>query len=163
MIAMTIGPRDWIAVMVVAGAGTAVNLYAGILAGLCEDWMRMSFSLFTFTLIVFVITRSLTTIRLKDRLTRVEDRFHVGREPAPAVIRRIGAAVGIFLVLSVASNMGLAVVAGLRANWFRMGIHLTACAVSAIISEGILHTITISTRLARLEQLPAGTAKAKDA
>jgi hypothetical protein len=163
MAAMTVERRNLIAAMVVLGAGVPIQLYGGILAGLHEDWMRMSLFLFGSVLSVFAGTMTFVGMRLKERLTRVEDRFQVGQEPVPVIVRRIGAGVSIFAVLSIAGHMTLSVIAGFRGNWFRMGIHLTACAITVIVCTGVLAMMSINTRLARLEQLPAGTPKAENA
>jgi len=148
--------------MILLPAVAAVSLYAGVMAGLHSDWMRMSLSLFTSVLMVFFAMMGFIVMRLKDRLTRLEDRFQIGHEVVPRVVRRVEAAVAIFAVLSIAGHMTLSVVGGFRANWFRMGIHLTACAISVVVCTGILAGMSIGRRMARLEQLPAGTQKAEN-
>ena len=160
---MMVERRNLIAAMVVLGVGTVINLYVGVLTGLREDWMRMSLSLFVSVLTVFSVTMGFVVMRLKDHLTRIEDRLQMGRASFPVIIRRIEAGVGIFMVLSIAGHMTLSIIAGFRGNWLQMGVYLTAGAITVIVCTGVLVMIGISTRLARLEQFFAGTRKVENA
>jgi len=160
---MTVERRNLIAAVIVLGANAVIGLYAGILAGFHEDWMRMSLSLFGSVFAVFVGMMAFVVMRLKDRLTRVEERLQIGHKPIPTSVRRTTAAVAIFMVLSGAVHMTLSAIAGFRGDWFRLGIHLTAFAITFIVCTAILAMVGINAHLARLEQLPAGTRKAENA
>lgn len=160
---MTVKRSDLIAVMVMLGAGMLIHLYVGVVAGLHQDWMRMSLFLFASVLTAFFGTLGFVVTRVKAHLTRVEERVQMSKEPVPVFVRRLEAGVGIFAVLSIAGHMSLSIIAGFGANWFRMGIHLTACAITVVVCTGVLLMTSINARLVRLERLPVGTPKAENA
>jgi hypothetical protein len=141
--------------MIVLTANVVIQLLAGVMAGLGEDWMRMSLFLFGAVLSVFFATTGLVMMSLKDRLAQLENRLHIDRTEIPAGTRRIGAGVGIFSVLSVAACMSLSIVAGFRGDWLRQGLYLAACAITVIVCTGILAALGIKTRFSNLEREPA--------
>ncbi len=160
---MTVERRNLIAAMIVFGAGAVVFLYGGILAGLREDWMRMSSSFFLSSFSVFVCTAAFVAARLKDRLTRVEERLEIDHEPIPTAVRRTTTVVGIFMVGSGAVHMTLSGIAGFRGDGLWLGIHLTAFAITLFVCTAIMAVVRVSSHLARLERLLAGTRKAENA
>ena len=160
---MTIERRNLIAAVILLGADAAIFLLAGIMAGFHEDWGRMTLLLFGSVQMVFFGMICLLGMTLNHHLTWLEDYFKIDRKSIPVRPRRIGTAVGIFMVLSVSVHMVLAIVAGFRGHWFGLGIYLTACAVTLILCVGFMFIVGVHARLARLEQLPAGIRKAENA
>jgi hypothetical protein len=136
-------------------ANAAIGLYTGILAGLHEDWMRMSLFLSGAVVAVFVGAATFVVIRLRDRLPRVEERLRINRRPIPKKAHWVTTSVGTFMVLSITAHMILSIVAGFREDWFRLGIHLAAYAITLIVCAAILAAMNINMYLARLEPLPA--------
>ena len=59
--------------------------------------------------------------------------------------------------------MGLSAVAGFRADWFWLGMYMTACAVTTVVWTGVSTMAAIGARLTRLEQLATGTPKTENA
>ncbi|MEN6424429.1 MAG: hypothetical protein ABFE13_03640 [Phycisphaerales bacterium] len=138
--------------LAVLGAGAMIQLISGVLAGVHDDWMRMSLFLFGGVLTVFFGMMFALMIGLQGSFGRLEERFQIARTTVPTIVRRVQMAVGVIAVVSVLAHMSLSIVAGFRSEWLRLALHLAACAITAIVCTGILTTLGIGSRLLRLEQ-----------
>jgi len=145
-------------VLIVVGGSAAISLFAGVMAGVHQDWMRMSLFLFGGVLAVFFATLRCLITGLEDRLGCLEARFQVDQSPVLSIRRRrIQAAVGAFMVLSVAAHMSFSALAGFRGEWLRMALHLSACSITAIVCTSIVAMLSLGPRLSHLEQRAADT------
>ncbi len=145
--------------LIVLSANALIDLICGVVAGLQQDWVRMSLCLFGGVLAVFVGATVVVAMRLRDRLDRLDNRCHVDRGAVPTWVRRAQAGVGTFAVVSVAACMSLSWIAGSRGEWLRSALYLTACAVTEIVFMAILSGVGIGMRLRRLEEhMAAGVA-----
>ncbi len=59
--------------------------------------------------------------------------------------------------------MTLSEIATFRGDGLRLGIHLTALAITFFVCTAILAVVRVSSHLARLERLSAGTRKTENA
>lgn len=69
------------------------------------------------------------------------------------VIRKV---VGIFMVISVPVHFSMVVLFAVRQDWFMVGIHLVACAITVVICAGVLMALKIDNYSRRLEELISG-------
>jgi hypothetical protein len=148
--------------LIVLSANALIDLICGVVAGLQQDWTRMSLCLFGRVLAVLFGTTAVVAMGLRDRLDRLDNRCHVDRGAVPTWVRRAPAGVGTFAVVSVAACMSLSWIAGSRGGWLRSGLYLTACAVTVIVFVAILSGVGIGMRLRRLEEhLAAGSSQSR--
>lgn len=138
---------------VVLTVGAIVPLVAGISAALDGDWLRMSLYFFGSALVAFVETSCLLGIKIDASFGRMERRFlgeHTAIPQPKCVVVQV---LLIFMILSVAIHMSLAAIAHLGEQWFRLGVHLMACAVTVIVCTAVTYIIAIGVRSRRFEKL----------
>jgi len=151
------------AVLLVMGA--MVQLLASVDAGLRQDWTKMILMLFGFVFAVSVcmsIPLALKTEACFRGLERLVSE-KLGSVPSSTsgpdrksarkannVVEKIAA---LFMILSVPIHLSLGVLAGVHEKWFRLGIHLTACAVTMVVCMVVLMMLKIGTHTKRVEEL----------
>ena len=150
-------------------ASTLIMLLAGIQEGLCQDWMRMSLLFFSTVLAVFWFMMSLLGLKIDSRFRHIEkivkeksdsDRpvtaTRSDRKVVHNLSRVIAKLAAIIVVISVPVLIFLAIIAGLHKNWFGLGIHLLACAITAVICVVLAMALAIDVRSERVEELISG-------
>ena len=146
--------------LVVFAVWSLFTLSGGVTDGLDKDWVGMTKFLFLSVLFLFFLVNRLLMLKLGNRLSRLEDRLQIDRKPRSSRLRRLSTAVETFMILLM---LLLFAAATHDADWFRLGMHLTACAFIVIVWQGVSAATVIGTHLTWLEQLPAGTRKAENA
>jgi len=145
--------RDVRLAFVVLTIGAVVPLVAGISAALDGDWPRMSLYFFGSALVAFIEMSCLLGIKIDASFRHMERRF-LGEHTAPPQPKCVAVQVLlIFMILSVVVHMSLAAIACLGEHWFRLGVHLMACAITVIVCTAVTYAVAIGARSRRFEKL----------
>lgn len=151
--------------LIVLIAFGVVQLLAGVLAGLRQDWIGMTIYLVGAVLTVVILTSIPVALKTDNCFNRLEDLIsekscsvrpittasnRKGVRKLNKVIEKI---ILIFTVISVPVHLSLAIFAGLCQFWFRLGIHLAACTITVVICLGVLMALKIDACTRRLEEL----------
>ncbi len=122
----------------VLSVAAAVDLLAGILAGLQQDWAKMSLLFVGFVLLILISVNFVLAGRIEgafkcmeDRLPRCRTDVHARNDRA--ALRRVG----VLLTFSAAAEIWVAVFCAFRGAWLVFAVFLTACVVSSIVCTGI--------------------------
>ncbi len=147
--------RDVKLIFVMMTIGVIVSLVAGISPAVDGDWPRMSFYFFSSALMAFLEMSCLLGIRIDASFRHLERRF-LGEHAAIPQPKWVAVQVLlIFMILTVAIQMSLAAIACLGEYWFRLGVHLMACAITAIVCTGVTYVMAVGVRSRRFEKLLA--------
>jgi hypothetical protein len=127
-----------------------LQLVAGVVAGLQEDWMRMSLYLFGSALVTFFATNILLAIRLKTYFEQLKDRLPINCAESPNVEGLATRILPVLTAILVPFWLSLSIMAILRQNGFWLALCLFACAVTIIVGTGVPIILKITVRLKQL-------------
>lgn len=148
--------KKMLVTLILFSVALVVQLLFGALAGLGQDWMRMSIFFFTSFVIVYCCVGFLLGLRIDSSFRRLEDLISKKSDsvrPGNQVVSVVSRVLHVFMVVSVAVQMSLAIFAGLRQDWLWLGVLLAASAITFVICGGVLMALRIHACSKRLEEL----------
>ncbi len=146
-------PCDHRTIFTVLIASMVLPLLPGIVAGLVEDWMRMSLCLFSSTLMAFFTANTLLLIRLKTYFKHLENRFPGDFCQSPNTEGFATRILPVLMVVFVPIWMSLSIIAVSRQDPFWLGVSLFACGVTVIVGTDVPIILKITLRLKHLDRL----------
>ena len=128
-------------------------LVAGVLAGLQEDWFRMSLFLFSSALLVLFGMSDLLARRLRTYLRQLASQFSIDDPMSAYKAGLTTYIVFLLMFVPVPISLSLAIIVGLHQNGFWLGVCLFACAITVIIGAHALTIVEVKGRLNYLQKL----------
>jgi len=155
--------------LVLLFALSLLQFIVGVIAGLHQDWMKMSIYFFGTVLSIVICTIIPVGRRIDVCFSHMEDIISERIDsikpvpkttPNPKPIRMaslvIEKVVSIFMVISLPVHLSLGIFWGSREYWLGLGIHLSACAITVFICIGVLMSLRIDTLSKHLMELICG-------